>query len=120
MTALLAEAPVRKRQRTTSNTNCRGGTPARNARKHYLLVTYESDEGTGTCRCYRCGTLLDFFTITVDRIKPGAEGGTYARPNIRPACWDCNVETGNLLGHARKIAKKVAAQRRQARKESKC
>jgi tRNA(Ile2) C34 agmatinyltransferase TiaS len=49
------------------------------------------------CRCYRCGCLLSFETLEVDRIKPGCEGGTYARTNIRPACGDCNIETGNAV-----------------------
>lgn len=52
-----------------------------------------------TCRCYRCGTLLHDGTLTVDRIKPGCEGGTYRRDNIRPACGPCNSETGGPLAH---------------------
>lgn len=64
-------------------------------------------------RCYRCGTLLCSETVTVDRIVPGAEGGTYGGPvrdqrdgrtNCRPACGDCNSETGGALGAARKAA----------------
>lgn len=58
------------------------------------------------CRCYRCGALLHAgvrptetddgvpSTVTVDRIIPGCRGGTYRRDNIRPACTDCNSETG--------------------------
>ena len=49
------------------------------------------------CRCYRCGRLLVFETITVDRIIPGCKGGTYRRNNIRPACGKCNSETGGSL-----------------------
>lgn len=59
--------------------------------------------------CYRCGLILTFDTITVDRIVPGIEGGRYIRKNIRPACAPCNCETGGQLGAARKQAK--AAQR---------
>jgi len=64
-----------------------------------------------TTRCYRCGTLLTVDTVTCDRILPGAEGGTYGTPlrdqrdgrtNVRPACGDCNSETGGALGAARK------------------
>lgn len=47
-----------------------------------------------TCRCYRCGCLLVDGTLTVDRIIPGCQGGTYRRDNIRPACGTCNSETG--------------------------
>lgn len=49
------------------------------------------------CRCYRCGKLLIFDTVTVDRIVPGCKGGRYHRNNIRPACGDCNSETGGGL-----------------------
>ena len=93
MTAV-ATVPVK---RGTSNKNVRGSSYDVRARKHYLLVTYESDIGPGTCRCYRCGTLLDFFLLTVDRIKPGCRGGTYARHNIRPACGSCNSQTGGSV-----------------------
>lgn len=43
-------------------------------------------EGEAACRCYRCGILLTVDTVTVDRIVPGCQGGTYRRDNIRPAC----------------------------------
>mgnify|MGYP003576165398 CR=1 FL=1 len=49
------------------------------------------------CRCYRCGKLLIFETLTVDRIIPGCQGGTYRRNNIRPACGKCNSETGGAV-----------------------
>lgn len=49
------------------------------------------------CRCYRCGVLLTVDTVTVDRIIPGAKGGTYRRSNIRPACGPCNSETGGAV-----------------------
>ena len=55
-------------------------------RKDYELLA--------TCRCFRCGDLLVDGTLTVDRIIPGCQGGTYRRNNIRPACGDCNSETG--------------------------
>jgi 5-methylcytosine-specific restriction endonuclease McrA len=55
-------------------------------------------------RCYRCPKLLNFDTITVDRIIPGCKGGTYRRNNIRPACGPCNSSTGAKLGHERRAA----------------
>lgn len=55
------------------------------------------------CRCYRCGKLLIFETLTVDRIIPGCRGGTYRRNNIRPACAPCNEKTG---GATRRKGKK--------------
>lgn len=81
-------------RRGTSNTNARGNTYDRAARKRYLLRVYASNRGSDTCRCYRCGKLLDFADLTVDRIVPGARGGRYVRSNIRPACAGCNSETG--------------------------
>lgn len=55
-------------------------------------------------RCYRCGGILTFETMTVDRIVPGCKktakypkGGTYSRENIRPACGKCNSDTGGRL-----------------------
>lgn len=61
-----------------------------------------------TTRCYRCGTLLHFETLTVDRIVPGCKktpkypnGGTYVRENIRPCCSDCNSKTGGAMAQGR-------------------
>lgn len=54
------------------------------------------------CRCYRCGKLLSVETLTVDRITPGCEGGTYRRNNIRPACGPCNSSTGGRLARRSK------------------
>jgi 5-methylcytosine-specific restriction endonuclease McrA len=84
--------------RGTSNSNKRGNTKDRASRKAWLLRSFESDQGPGTCRCYRCGTVLSSATVTVDRIVPGARGGTYRRNNIRPACAFCNSSTGARMG----------------------
>lgn len=80
--------------RGTSNRDVRGNTRDRQRRREWLIRTYRSDCGVGTCRCYRCGELLTVDTVTVDRIIPGCQGGTYRRENIRPACAGCNSETG--------------------------
>jgi hypothetical protein len=103
-------------RRGTTNGNARGGSDDRRRRREWLIETYRADydlaviEGLefagglavlpGTegsrpaCRCYRCGALLTSETVTVDRIVPGCQGGTYRRGNIRPACGPCNSETG--------------------------
>lgn len=81
-------------RRGTSNTNARGNSRDREARRRYLVRVYASNRGSDTCRCYRCGKLLDVDTVTVDRITPGCKGGRYVRNNIRPACAKCNSETG--------------------------
>jgi hypothetical protein len=107
--------PVKARRGTT-NGNARGGSDDRRRRREWLVDCYRADvdvivielaygpvlvavdiateTSQPACRCYRCGVLLTADTVTVDRIKPGCRGGTYARPNIRPACGPCNSETG--------------------------
>jgi 5-methylcytosine-specific restriction endonuclease McrA len=66
------------------------------------IYTVPQGQGEAACRCYRCGKLLWFRTLEVDRIHPGwkksakyPNGGTYVRENIRPACERCNKITGN-------------------------
>jgi 5-methylcytosine-specific restriction endonuclease McrA len=80
--------------RGTTNRNARGSSTDRARRRAYLLRAYQSDQGPGTCRCYRCGSVLTDGSVTVDRILPGCQGGRYVRANIRPACTWCNSETG--------------------------
>ena len=108
-------------RRGASNGNRRGSSEARRRRREYLLTTYRADcdlftipfdppvevptllgAGVPACRCYRCGKLLTAETVTVDRIKPGCEGGTYRRSNIRPSCMTCASRTGGAIGAARK------------------
>lgn len=111
-------------RRGSTNRDQRGSSETRRRRREYLVTTYRADvdavtvprlqiynndppvevigqvplgEGEPACRCYRCGCLLTVDTVTVDRIKPGVKGGTYARPNIRPACARDNSETGGPL-----------------------
>lgn len=103
-------------RRGTSNGNSAGSAEDRRRRKRWLLETYAADtmarwrfgslvpcepdnpDALPACRCYRCGTLLVFETLTVDRIKPGCQGGTYRRDNIRPSCMDCAMKTGGRMG----------------------
>lgn len=130
------------RARGTTNRNARGSSHARRQRREWLVETYRANQDIAlitfpdgskssipvmrgvtpqgaitdvlpACRCYRCGDLLTADTVTVDRVFPGCEGGTYRTPlkdqreqvtNIRPACADCNSETGGHLGAERKRA----------------
>lgn len=94
--------------RGTSNTNDRGSAESRRRRREWLLATYRADvdvdttglvvvprgQGRPACRCYRCGVLMVVEQLTVDRIVPGCQGGTYRRTNIRPCCPPCNSATG--------------------------
>lgn len=83
------------KQRGTSNTNLRGNSKDRAARKHYLLVTFGLFCLPGIVKCSHCPALLDYFTVTVDLIHEGIHGGRYVRGNIQPACMDCNIHRGN-------------------------
>lgn len=104
--------------RGTTNRNDRGSSEARRRRREWLVETFRANQdlrliitpegsywdacwpgpdSVPACRCYRCGKLLTVSTVTVDRIIPGARGGTYRRNNIRPACAVCNSETGGQL-----------------------
>lgn len=97
----IAAVLARKTPRGTSNRNVRGSTKSRAARRLFLLN--EFGDGVRT-PCYRCGVLLNYDTMTVDRIIPGCEGGTYRRNNIRPACAPCNSETGGALATRNKAS----------------
>lgn len=127
MSAALESVPEPTRKlahRGTTNRNARGGSVSRRRRREWLVETYRANvdlpdfmvvpadgrfevplgHGQPACRCYRCGDLLTVDTVTADRIKPGIEGGTYKRTNIRPACGHCNSQTGQALAIARKKA----------------
>lgn len=112
-------------ERSNAARNERGSAEDRRRRKKWLVETYPADrwlrrDGLGqmdtvlpgsTCgvpstRCFRCGLLLTVETVTPDRIKPGCEGGTYRRENLRPACGPCNTVTGAQLGAARRQKRK--------------
>jgi hypothetical protein len=116
-------APAR---RGTTNGNVRGGSKDRERRREWLVATYRANldvlvvrlgngqeihldtirgRGEPACRCYRCGRLLTVNTVTVDRIVPGCQGGTYRRDNIRPSCQPCASATGAALGNERKRAR---------------
>lgn len=102
--------------RGTTNGNARGSAEDRRKRRAWIMEAWTSDL-IGYVRCYRCGCRLynpdDYpeadgvlwvprdgtlrvaaYALTIDRIVPGCQGGTYRRNNIRPACGACNSETG--------------------------
>lgn len=91
--------PVR---RGTSNSNVRGSSYQRRARKLWLLQEFGDGHRAPCYMFVSCGQWLTFETITVDRIKMGCEGGTYQRDNIRPACAFHNSSTGGKAGNRRK------------------
>jgi hypothetical protein len=82
--------------RGTTNRNARGGSPARRARRQWLVDTF-GDGATVGC-AFGCGAVLTVDTVTADRYPvPGCNGGTYRRGNIRPACGPCNSRHGGAL-----------------------
>lgn len=92
------------RPRGTTNRNARGSSSDRKARRTWLLNTF----GDGlSAPCAYCGEPVTDSTITVDRWPvTGADGGTYVRGNIRPACARCNSSEGGKLGNMRKAMAK--------------
>lgn len=88
-------------RRGTSNSNSRGSSKDRAARRAFLMTKFADRDGV--TRCHFCGMPLqndnpkaaDY--ITVDRIIPGAQGGRYVRDNIRPADMKCNSEDGGKI-----------------------
>lgn len=89
--------------RGTSNKNSRGSSYDVRRRKQWLLDTF--GDGTHVDCALGCGIVLDFGTVTVDRIVPGALGGRYVQGNIRPACQSCNSIEGNRLRARMKAAR---------------
>lgn len=66
----------------------RGNSYDRRARKRWLVREFGNGE---TCACVYCEVSLTFETLTVDRIRPGYDGGRYIHPNIVPSCYWCNL-----------------------------
>lgn len=134
--------------RGTSNKNVSGNSDGPRSCKAWLVETYRADvdvmriywpstdswterewsaglerladrtERVPACRCYRCGRLLTVVTVTVDRIIPGRQGGTYRRNNIRPACRDCRPAAGSKArerGNSERDSESDSARREGAR-----
>lgn len=125
------EKAPQKARRGTSNGNSSGSAEDRRRRRAWLVETYRADvdvydgvprwdrptwdrygvlavplgEGKPACRCFRCGRLLTVETLTVDRIIPGCQGGTYRRNNIRPECSECASKRGGATRGKSKTAR---------------
>jgi len=96
--------------RSTSNSNSRGSSAQRRARKLWLLAEF-GDGKRAPCMLEEhkdgCPGYVTFKTISVDRHPvAGVDGGTYARGNIRPAYGPCNYSHGGKLG-AKRAKEKV-------------
>lgn len=82
----------------------RGNNRDRRRRKIWLLATFDPELGPDRARCRlriheRCREVLDFATVTADRISGG---GTYAHGNIQPACSRCQNKQGALITRERR------------------
>lgn len=98
--------------RGTSNSNSRGSTADRLARRRWLLSPESGWTGNGTtvvCAFPECEETLDVDTVTVDRWPiPGALDGTYARDNIRPACATHNYGGGYSISRLKAAMQSLA------------
>jgi 5-methylcytosine-specific restriction endonuclease McrA len=75
---------------SASHQRCQGNNRDRAARKHWMLRNPAFGGNGATVPCSYCPRVLDYASVTADRIIPGSQGGTYKRSNIRPACLPCN------------------------------
>jgi hypothetical protein len=81
-------------RRGTSNTNIRGNTAQRRARKAQLLAR----DGDGdTAPCWECGTRVAAAEMVADRIKAGRDGGSYQIDNLRVHCHPCSRRQGAAM-----------------------
>lgn len=87
-------------KRGTTNRNDRGSSYSRRSRRQWVIDTWGNGVQVSCYRFARCGEILTLETLTLDRIVPGCQGGTYARTNIRPACAFCNSSTGGATRRA--------------------
>jgi len=79
------------RKERSHNGGARPNSYQRRANRYFLLVKFGNGEA---CDCVYCGAKLDYSTIEVDRLIPGANGGGYQQHNIVPACKPCNRARG--------------------------
>lgn len=81
----------------------RGNNRDRKRRKLWLLATFDPELGPDEARCRlvlsdRCLGLLDYATVTADRLDMG---GTYVRENCQPSCKPCQSLQGALVSQGR-------------------
>lgn len=95
--------------RGTSNRLVTGNSKDR-ARRRARIVERDGWPEVGLVLCHWCGCPLlqdedpeaPGQSVTMDRVVPGCEGGTYELDNLVPACGPCNQERGGKLGAQRR------------------
>jgi len=91
-------------RRSTSNSNTRGSAESRRRRRRWL-VEHFGDGVHVACHLQisrYCEYVCDEDSVSPDRLVLGADGGSYRRSNIQPACQPCQREQGGLVGQARR------------------
>jgi 5-methylcytosine-specific restriction endonuclease McrA len=81
-----------------ANSKRQGGDDRPNSRQRAASRQALANEfGDGTqCPCVSCGRNVGVdSTMSLDRIIPGSDGGSYARSNLVPNCYDCNRVRSN-------------------------
>lgn len=77
------------------NTNERGSSYERRARKAWLLSVAAGWGGDGeSVPCWECDVLVEAEDLIADRIIAGEHGGRYVRANIAPHCPLCSGRQG--------------------------
>lgn len=86
---------VNARRTGRSNSNERGSSYDRRARRAWLLSPASGFGGNGEkVPCWECGAMVNDKTLVVDRVTAGEDGGRYTRGNIRPHCPTCSCLQG--------------------------
>lgn len=87
---------TRSVSRGRSNTNERGSSYDRRARRAWLVSPVAGFGGDGVkVPCWECGVWLTVDEVIPDRMVSGELGGTYRRSNIRgPHCHPCSCRQG--------------------------
>lgn len=100
-------------------------------RKLFERDGWQESEGQWRAMCsFKCGTVLNFKTATVDRYPiMGMHQGRYLLENTRLACMPCNTRGANhklesgskrrKQAHLIRIQSKAAAEKQRARAEAK-
>ena len=99
--------------RGTTNRNARGSSHDRRARREKLYQANAVTDEYGdyvTCQLElspECEVVLSIDTLTVDRVVPSIDGGTYQWDNCRLACAPCNSYQGGQLAAQRRMRRKA-------------
>jgi hypothetical protein len=96
-------------KRGTTNRNSRGSSYTRRRRREWLVEEFGDGEHVACFiqRSLYCLLVLDVDTVSADRLVLGADGGSYRRGNIQPACGPCQSQQGGEIGAARRTANRL-------------